>query len=360
MIPTRASGIPIALASAISEPTQSPAELATEIVFEQLLSNAEQSAPQTAAEPPSPVAGQVPLPTEPANHENSSILVQPQDLKSQAARDIQATQPSITKADKIPNPVNDGEQLGEPAAATIEILDTLSPIAIAVDAGTSPAVTKETFKDALPVGEAYPELTVRMPNGKPPISAEKSASASSGDRNGLVDFQANSGVTPDLLTHIDNGVLAESMSVSAGKILSITPSRELNLYDSGWLDQVARDIVDAQSDEGALTFRLMPRHLGALEIHLAQRDSGLAIEMQASNENAVQIIASAEPRLTDELRQRGVTIAESSVQSGPSGDGRQARSAPNPEPLQLPFREIEQISHPDDDHHERRPAGRFA
>ncbi|WP_181883669.1 flagellar hook-length control protein FliK [Sphingorhabdus pulchriflava] len=330
-----------ALVSVVSAPPRSLTMISTEMLFEQHLANADQSIEPSAPALPSPVADQISVPTEPASPEVSSILAQPQDLKSQANPDIRVIRKSITKTEKMHIPVEDEMQLTERIMPSPHKLDVLAPIVIAVGDSSNPAAMQTPPKDAMP------------------ISATKSSAVPSGEKDGTLDESLGSRATPDFLMHLPGGGRSETRAVSAMEFPSLSPTQALDLCHSGWFEQVARNIVDAKSKGGALMFRLMPPNLGSLEIQLTRHESGLAIEMRTSNENAAQIIASAEPRLTDELRQRGVTISESSVQSGASGDGRHARSAPNPEQLP-PFRETEQISHPDEDQRDGRPADRFA
>jgi len=349
----------IPLVSAVSAPPRSLTVFPTEMLFEQHLSSAEQGVQPAAPALSSADADQISLPTDPASPEISSILAKQQDLKWQAARDVRTISQSSTKAIKMQTPVDDDLQQGETATPAPHISNTVTLIVLAADGSTKPIATEAQSGDAQPNGESSFKPTIELSNGKRSILTDKSSAVPSGDKDGCIGSPVSSRATPDILMHMPDGGRAETKAVSAIELPSLAPPRALDLSHSGWFEQMARDIVDAKSKDGALTFRLMPQHLGSLEIQLSQRESGLAIEMRTSNENAAQIIASAETRLTDELRQRGVTISESSVQSGASGDGRQARSAPNPEPL-LPFRETEQISHPDEDQRDGRPSGRFA
>jgi flagellar hook-length control protein FliK len=102
--------------------------------------------------------------------------------------------------------------------------------------------------------------------------------------------------------------------------LRFTVERQLDLArDSRWLDALARDIVAVAETPDRLSFRLSPPQLGRLDVDLSASDNGLSVRMNASSEAATQIIAAAQPRLIDELRNQGVRVAEAQVSTGSGG-----------------------------------------
>lgn len=105
-----------------------------------------------------------------------------------------------------------------------------------------------------------------------------------------------------------------------------------------WLGELARDIVAFSGGKDALSFRLMPRSLGQLDVRVASSDEGLSIQMSASNEDARTIVAAAQPRLVEEIRSQGVRVADASVGHG-GAEGRGGR----PTDDQLPMIEIAQL-----------------
>lgn len=104
--------------------------------------------------------------------------------------------------------------------------------------------------------------------------------------------------------------------------------RQLDLArEDLWLGELARDIVAFGDRTEGLSFRLMPRALGQLDVNIASSDKGLSIRMAASSEDARSIVAAAQPRLVDEIRSQGVRVADASVGHGSAGDGRSGRGA---------------------------------
>jgi flagellar hook-length control protein FliK len=103
--------------------------------------------------------------------------------------------------------------------------------------------------------------------------------------------------------------------------------RQLDLArDSRWLDALARDIVAVAETPDRLSFRLSPPQLGRLDVDLSASESGLSVRMNASSEAATQIIAAAQPRLIDELKNQGVRVSETQVSTGggqSQGQGQQ-------------------------------------
>lgn len=96
--------------------------------------------------------------------------------------------------------------------------------------------------------------------------------------------------------------------------------RQLDLArDSRWLDALARDIVAVAQSPERLSFRLSPPQLGRLDVDLSTSESGLALRMNTGSEAATQIIAAAQPRLIDELKNQGVRVAEAQVSTGTGG-----------------------------------------
>lgn len=129
---------------------------------------------------------------------------------------------------------------------------------------------------------------------------------------------------------------------------------ELDLArDLAWIGNLAQDIVAASSDPEHLSFRLMPRSLGQLDVDLSRSPEGLHVEMTANTERATQIIAAEQPRLIEELRQSGIKIASADLATGQhpgSGRGHQ------PPRAELPFFDTPTRS----DKPANRPDGRFA
>src|SRR3546814_3629177 len=83
--------------------------------------------------------------------------------------------------------------------------------------------------------------------------------------------------------------------------------------DGAWIDQLARDIAATKSDSGDISFRLMPRHLGRLDVAMRMEGEGVSLKMDTHHEAIATIVTAAQGRLVEELRQQGVRVAGAEV-----------------------------------------------
>ncbi|MGV7122658.1 flagellar hook-length control protein FliK [Sphingopyxis sp. 550A] len=94
--------------------------------------------------------------------------------------------------------------------------------------------------------------------------------------------------------------------------------------DDQWIAQLATDIAATKSESGDLSFRLMPRHLGRLDVAMKMDDSGgVSLKLDTQHEATATIVTAAQPRLVEDLRQQGVRVAEAQVTHTPAETGRQ-------------------------------------
>ena len=96
--------------------------------------------------------------------------------------------------------------------------------------------------------------------------------------------------------------------------------------DGAWIDQLAHDIAATKSDSGDISFRLMPKHLGRLDVAMQMGDEGVSLKMDTHHEATATIVTAAQGRLVDELRQQGVRVAGAEVTCTPGETGRQSQS----------------------------------
>lgn len=134
--------------------------------------------------------------------------------------------------------------------------------------------------------------------------------------------------------------------------------------DGAWIDQLARDIAATKSDSGDINFRLMPKHLGRLDVAMQMGDEGLSLKMDTRHEATATIVTAAQGRLVDELRQQGVRVAGAEVTCTPGETGRQSQSqgqgrAAAPDPSHLIETATERAEPRDEDRAADR-RGRFA
>jgi flagellar hook-length control protein FliK len=128
--------------------------------------------------------------------------------------------------------------------------------------------------------------------------------------------------------------------------------------DSRWLDALARDIVAVADKPDQLSFRLSPPQLGRLDVDVSSSDSGLSVRMNTSTEAAAQIVAAAQPRLIDELKNQGIRVAEAQVSTGggqSQGQGQQHQRDAD-QMIEFARARFERAS----DTNLKRPTGRFA
>lgn len=146
--------------------------------------------------------------------------------------------------------------------------------------------------------------------------------------------------------------------------LPVTPTADfvkppLDMQNDAWVACLSKEILLAHENGAPLSFRLAPHFLGALQVGLTETANGLVIELRPSSAEAAAILAREEPRLAEELRQRGVSVSETNLQFGASSDGRNSRSGANLRPFQpLQFSDPHRVQ--DQNQHRTRPTGRFA
>ncbi|MGB3793268.1 MAG: flagellar hook-length control protein FliK [Sphingopyxis granuli] len=95
--------------------------------------------------------------------------------------------------------------------------------------------------------------------------------------------------------------------------------------DDRWIAQLAADIAATKSSDGDIAFRLMPRHLGRLDVAMHQGDEGVTLKLDTQHEATATIVHAAQSRLVEDLRQQGVRVAGAEVTCTPGETGRQSQ-----------------------------------
>jgi flagellar hook-length control protein FliK len=95
--------------------------------------------------------------------------------------------------------------------------------------------------------------------------------------------------------------------------------------DDQWIAQLAADIAATKSDRGDISFRLVPRHLGRLDVSMLSGDDGVSLKLDTQHEATATIVSAAQPRLVEDLRQQGVRVAGAEVTCTPGETGRQSQ-----------------------------------
>ena len=122
---------------------------------------------------------------------------------------------------------------------------------------------------------------------------------------------------------------AQPMTTGAAMLASTAApvtfaERVLDLTSDGaWIDQLAHDIAATKSDSGDISFRLMPRHLGRLDVAMVMGDEGVALKLDTQHEATATIVTAAQGRLVEDLRQQGVRVSASEVTCTPGDTNRQ-------------------------------------
>lgn len=113
-------------------------------------------------------------------------------------------------------------------------------------------------------------------------------------------------------------------AASAADAAQTVPEHWLDMHgDDAWIEQLAKDIAATKSATGDISFRLMPRHLGRLDVSMMQSEQGVSVHMDTQHEQTAAIVTAAQGRLVDELRQQGVRVAGADVTHTPQDMTRQ-------------------------------------
>lgn len=111
--------------------------------------------------------------------------------------------------------------------------------------------------------------------------------------------------------------LPTSAPVTASQPAPLAGDAPLRLLDFGaddrWIASLAQDIAALQADDGLLRFQLLPRHLGRLEVSVQTGSEGILVRVAAENAAAQSMLAGAQNRLVDDLRNNGVRIAAAEI-----------------------------------------------
>ncbi|WP_260580398.1 flagellar hook-length control protein FliK [Sphingopyxis sp. PET50] len=104
--------------------------------------------------------------------------------------------------------------------------------------------------------------------------------------------------------------------------------------DDAWIEQLASDIAATKSATNEVSFRLMPRHLGRLDVSMLAGDEGVSLKLDTQHEATATIVTAAQVRLVDDLRQQGVRVTETQVTHTPDQAGRQSQQGQGRSPAQ--------------------------
>lgn len=219
--------------------------------------------------------------------------------------------------------------------------DLLIDAALPLPTETQPAVSAPTAQPAASVAarparparagepasrdsapDAAPAATTAS---RPPAPSFPGAFRAGGD---LLPVKAAAPDAGASMTVLLNTPAAQAPATVGGAAAAVpVATRVLDMTsDDQWIAQLASDIAATKSDKGDLSFRLMPRHLGRLDVAMKMEGDGISLKLDTQHEATATIVAAAQPRLVEDLRQQGVRVAAAEVSCTPEQAGRQPQS----------------------------------
>ncbi|HWW55672.1 MAG TPA: flagellar hook-length control protein FliK [Sphingopyxis sp.] len=218
--------------------------------------------------------------------------------------------PAEAEADTAPEVATTGE-----AASTAAATNWAGVVAAVIPAGAKPAKPAEAL--AVPADTDAPAtpVTAHARNNATPLPMLA----------GTEPQAAKADAAPSMTV-----LFTQPASQAATTLATAAPvqvaERVLDMgSDTLWIDQLARDITAAKSEDGDISFRLMPRHLGRLDVAMKMGDEGMSLKMDTRHEATATIVTAAQAKLVDELRQQGVRVAGTEVTCTPGETGRQSQ-----------------------------------
>ncbi|HEY0598443.1 flagellar hook-length control protein FliK [Sphingopyxis sp.] len=220
--------------------------------------------------------------------------------------------PAESEADASPETAAPGD-----APASVTATNWAAIVAAAVPAAAKTAKAAETpvapEADAAPAAPTLPRL--REGGAPMPILA------------GAELPVARPAEAAPSMTILFTQLAPQGTALTEAAAPAVVAERVLDIdSDGAWIDQLARDIAATRSDNGDISFRLMPKHLGRLDVAMQMGDDGVSLKMDTRHEATATIVTAAQGRLVDELRQQGVRVAGAEVTCTPGETGRQSQN----------------------------------
>ncbi|APZ98615.1 hypothetical protein BWQ93_08960 [Sphingopyxis sp. QXT-31] len=253
---------------------------------------------------------------------DKAILAANELLATLAQFTITAGKPATAKP-AIALPATDGEGASEgetPVAAEA------APVAAFLASITAPAEARPAGKPAAEMAPAAkprrddaPALPAAAPKARSDAPAMPMLAA-------LESPAAKPAAEPSMTVLFAQPATAATTALAAAAPVATIAERVLDLgSDDAWIEQLAADIAATKSASGDISFRLMPRHLGRLDVSMMVGDEGVSVRLDTQHEATATIVTAAQTRLADDLRQQGVRVAETQVTCTPNETGRQSQ-----------------------------------
>jgi flagellar hook-length control protein FliK len=146
-----------------------------------------------------------------------------------------------------------------------------------------------------------------LPQALPITSSPTFADGSTAPQTGSVlDMVLLPGVAPTASSPLASAQLASAVGDPSLRPLDVA-------NDNRWIASLAQDIAAFQGDDGMLRFQLLPRQLGRIEVSVQTGSEGVSVRVSAENAAAQTILAAAQSRLVDDLRNNGVRIVAADI-----------------------------------------------
>lgn len=252
---------------------------------------------------------------------DKAVLAANELLATLAQFTVPAGKPVAAKS-AIALPATEGESASEgetPVAAEA------APVA-ALLAATAPAETRPTGKpaaDMAPAAKPRRDDAPALPTTTPKVRADAPALPMLA---ALEPAPAKPAAEPSMTVLFAQPAAAATTALAAAAPIATISERTLDLSsDDAWIEQLAADIAATKSASGDISFRLMPRYLGRLDVSMMAGDEGVSVKLDTQHEATATIVAAAQTRLADDLRQQGVRVAETQVTCTPNETGRQSQ-----------------------------------
>jgi len=251
---------------------------------------------------------------------DKAVLAANELLATLAQFTIPAGKPATAKP-AIALPATDGEGASEgetPVAAEA------APVAVLLAATAAPIETRPAGK---PAAEMAPAAKPRrddahaLPAAAPKVRGDAPALPMLA---ALEPAAAKPAAEPSMTVLFGQPATAATTALAAAAPVATIAERTLDLSsDDAWIEQLAADIAATKSASGDISFRLMPRHLGRLDVSMMAGDEGVSVKLDTQHEATATIVTAAQTRLADDLRQQGVRVADTQVTHTPAETARQ-------------------------------------
>lgn len=240
-----------------------------------------------------------------------------------------AASPALPSAIMVSKPVAairiEGEGDSDGGTEAVETGDAAAPAAVwmpPVPTSTAPAAKPEKAANAAIAADKGDALA--LPAAAKPREAAQPAAMPvdpSLPKAKIVDAGPSMTIAFPQPAAPAAGAIAEAapMAPVAERVLDLTS-------DDAWIEQLARDIAATKSQSGDISFRLMPRHLGRLDVAMRQDEGGVSLKLDTQHEATAAVVHAAQGRLVEDLRQQGVRVAGAEVTCTPGETGRQSQS----------------------------------